>query len=385
MGIRIVERIRTTPGEARARLVAGLRASPASIPPRYFYDALGCALYGAICTLPEYYPTRTEAAIFDTHRDAIAAAIARGGQWVDLGAGDGAKSERWLDVVGTSRYVAVDAARDALETTLARLSARFPAIEMTGVVADFDEGLDLGDVLRACPGHVLLSRLVDRQLRAAGRDRVPASDRGMVCRTAGQRPPDRRGHAQGPGATRRCLRRRARRHRTLQSQRAVARQSPARHGVRRPRLRSRRLLRRGLGPHRDAPRGAPCRGRGDRRRAAALREGRAHSHGELVQVSARGVRPAARRRRLRAPPRVPRSGPATSPCSTPADTRRPCCVARRSCGPPGTTGSRTARAPCGRPGRRSRACRHRATCRRRPRRRCPRTRRSTCRGPRRCP
>ena len=147
MGLRIVERIRTTPGEARARLVAGLRASPASIPPRYFYDALGCALYGAICTLPEYYPTRTEAAIFDTHRDAIAAAIAHGGQWVDLGAGDGAKSERWLDVVGTSRYVAVDAARDALETTLVRLSARFPAIGMTGVVADFDEGLDLGDVL----------------------------------------------------------------------------------------------------------------------------------------------------------------------------------------------------------------------------------------------
>ncbi len=151
VGMRIVERIRTAPGEARARLVAGLRASPASIPPRYFYDALGCALYGAICTLAEYYPTRTEAAIFDAHRDAIAASIARGGQWVDLGAGDGAKSARWLDVVGASHYVAVDAARGALETTLARLSARFPAIAMTGVVADFDEGLDLGDVLAPVP------------------------------------------------------------------------------------------------------------------------------------------------------------------------------------------------------------------------------------------
>ena len=151
MGIRIVERIRTTPAEARARLVAGLRASPASIPPRYFYDALGCALYGAICTLPEYYPTRTEAAIFDTHRDEIFSAIARGAQWVDLGAGDGAKSERWLGVTGTLRYVAVDAARDALETTLGRLLARFPTIAMTGVVADFDEGLELGDTLLPVP------------------------------------------------------------------------------------------------------------------------------------------------------------------------------------------------------------------------------------------
>jgi dimethylhistidine N-methyltransferase len=151
MGIRIVERIRTTPGAARARLVAGLRASPASIPPRYFYDALGCALYGAICTLAEYYPTRTEAAIFDAHRDAIVAAITPGGQWVDLGAGDGAKSERWLDAARPSRYVAVDAAREALVATLARLSARFPAIEMIGVVADFDDGLDLGDVLLPAP------------------------------------------------------------------------------------------------------------------------------------------------------------------------------------------------------------------------------------------
>ncbi len=151
MGIRIVERIRTPPGEARARLGAGLRASPASIPPRYFYDAMGCALYGAICALPEYYPTRTEAAIFDANRDAIASAIAPVGQWVDLGAGDGGKSERWLEVARPARYVGVDAARAELATTLGRMSRRFPAIEAIGVVADFDEGLALGDVLEPVP------------------------------------------------------------------------------------------------------------------------------------------------------------------------------------------------------------------------------------------
>jgi len=60
-------------GEERA-LVEGLRRHPASIAPRYFYDRLGCALYAAICELPEYYPTRTERAIFAGHREAIARA-----------------------------------------------------------------------------------------------------------------------------------------------------------------------------------------------------------------------------------------------------------------------------------------------------------------------
>jgi dimethylhistidine N-methyltransferase len=143
----IVDRIRTDARGERARLVASLRATPASIAPRYFYDALGCALYGAICVLPEYYPTRIEQAIFDGHREAIAASVGQGGTWVDLGAGDGAKSERWFEHVRPARYVAVDAARGALQQALARLASRHPAIAMSGVVADFEEGLAIGDLL----------------------------------------------------------------------------------------------------------------------------------------------------------------------------------------------------------------------------------------------
>ena len=40
----------------------GLSKKQKGLPPKYFYDELGCALYGAICRLPEYYPTRTELA-----------------------------------------------------------------------------------------------------------------------------------------------------------------------------------------------------------------------------------------------------------------------------------------------------------------------------------
>ena len=38
----------------------GLTSKLKSIPPRYFYDALGSALFTAICELPEYTITRAE-------------------------------------------------------------------------------------------------------------------------------------------------------------------------------------------------------------------------------------------------------------------------------------------------------------------------------------
>jgi L-histidine N-alpha-methyltransferase len=131
----------------RASLVDGLRATPAAIPPKYFYDPLGCALYGAICATPEYYPTRTEAAIFAAHAEAIASGIRRGATLVDLGAGDGAKAQWWIPRLVASRYVGVDYAAEALQGTLDRLAAAFPGLELQGVAADFAAGLDVSAVL----------------------------------------------------------------------------------------------------------------------------------------------------------------------------------------------------------------------------------------------
>lgn len=140
---RIVERLTPDPEAERRALVAGLVATPAAIPPRYFYDAVGCALYCAICELPEYYPTRTERAIFGEHRDAIARAIGRGRQFVDLGAGDCGKARAWLPYVAPARYVAVDFAAEAIRKALAQMAPDFPGVELAGVVTDFTRGLDL--------------------------------------------------------------------------------------------------------------------------------------------------------------------------------------------------------------------------------------------------
>jgi dimethylhistidine N-methyltransferase len=147
----IVDRRVCDAGVERRALVAGLRATPASIAPKYFYDARGCELFGAICELPEYYPTRTEAAIFEQYRAEITAAAGTGKQLVDLGAGDCRKASRWLPFLAPTRYVAVDIAPDGLVDALAAIAARHPHIDVRGVLADFAHGLDLSRDLAAPP------------------------------------------------------------------------------------------------------------------------------------------------------------------------------------------------------------------------------------------
>jgi dimethylhistidine N-methyltransferase len=151
MACRIFNRIASDPSAEREELVRGLLATPAHFPPKYFYDELGCAIYGAICQLPEYYPTRTEVALFREHRAAIADAIGSGKQFVDLGAGDCCKAQSWLPFVNPCRYIAVDIAESEIHRALTRMAQDFPAIEMVGLVTDFSQALDLEGVLSGDP------------------------------------------------------------------------------------------------------------------------------------------------------------------------------------------------------------------------------------------
>ncbi|MDP1648014.1 MAG: L-histidine N(alpha)-methyltransferase [Rubrivivax sp.] len=133
--------------DPRAELASGLLHQPAAVAPKFFYDRLGSALFAAITELPEYYPTRTEAAIFTAHQAEMAAALtARLGPHctlVDLGAGDGAKAARLFAALQPARYVAVDISVDFMQDALRGLQQRFPATEIVGVGLDFSLQLDL--------------------------------------------------------------------------------------------------------------------------------------------------------------------------------------------------------------------------------------------------
>ena len=62
----------------RREIEAGLLRHPAHASPKYLYDRLGSHLFEAITELPEYYPTRTEAAIIAAHGAAMAQRIGAG-------------------------------------------------------------------------------------------------------------------------------------------------------------------------------------------------------------------------------------------------------------------------------------------------------------------
>ncbi len=127
----------------RAEISRGLLGSPAQVPPKYLYDTLGSKLFESLCLLPEYYPTRTEAAIFRAHRHDIARAAGPGAVLVDLGAGNCAKAESLFGVLAPRHYVAVDISADFLRDALDRLQSCHPDIRMTALGQDFSQGLHL--------------------------------------------------------------------------------------------------------------------------------------------------------------------------------------------------------------------------------------------------
>ena len=128
---------------SRVELAAGLLAAASSIAPKFLYDALGSRLFAAITELPEYYPTRTEAQIFVTHRDAIAAAIGTGRTLVDLGAGNCEKAASLFGALQPSRYVAIDISADYLSDALDYLQFRHPTLDLLGIGMDFSNEFSL--------------------------------------------------------------------------------------------------------------------------------------------------------------------------------------------------------------------------------------------------
>ena len=140
---RLIQIARDDPEAMRAELIAGLTAPRAALAPKYLYDALGSRLFAAITALPEYYPTRTEAAIFRAHLGEIAAAVGPASTLVDLGAGNCEKAARLFDALAVQRYVAVDISADFLKESLDRLQYQHPDMEMLGIGLDFSQTLAL--------------------------------------------------------------------------------------------------------------------------------------------------------------------------------------------------------------------------------------------------
>jgi L-histidine N-alpha-methyltransferase len=124
-----------------ADAAAGLAATPKTIPPQYFYDSLGSALFEAICELPEYYVTRAETEILTTFGEEIARAFPPAARLVELGSGSARKTRILIDALLRRRdelhYVPLDIDAGMLDKSGRALLGDFPSLRVTAVSGDF--------------------------------------------------------------------------------------------------------------------------------------------------------------------------------------------------------------------------------------------------------
>ena len=119
----------------------GLTATPKRMRSRWLWDERGAALYERILELPEYYLPAAEKAMLES-RAAEIAALVRPRFLVELGSGSSVKTTILLDALpGLARFVAVDVSEGAVVEAGLRLAARYPRLEVVGVVDDFERRL----------------------------------------------------------------------------------------------------------------------------------------------------------------------------------------------------------------------------------------------------
>jgi len=122
----------------------GLTQFPKTLPPKWFYDSVGSDLFDQITRLPEYYPTRAEAAILGTHAAEIAAASGAD-TLVELGSGTSEKTRMLLDALrdrnSLRRFVPFDVDASVLKAAGVAIEMEYPGIEIEAVCGDFEEHL----------------------------------------------------------------------------------------------------------------------------------------------------------------------------------------------------------------------------------------------------
>jgi dimethylhistidine N-methyltransferase len=132
---------------------AGLARTPKVISSRWLYDETGSELFEDITQLPEYYPTRTETAIFTANAAQIANEAGPRAVLVEYGAGAAVKTRILLDALNAPcAYAPLDISEAFLATVADGLRADYPGLDIHPIAADFMSRTDLSG-LPDCGGR----------------------------------------------------------------------------------------------------------------------------------------------------------------------------------------------------------------------------------------
>jgi L-histidine Nalpha-methyltransferase len=137
----VLHRTQSAEGNFRDDVRRGLTAAQKWLPPRWFYDDLGSALFDAICFLPEYYVMRAEMEVLTAHASEIVDALGPHARLVELGSGAARKTRILLDAVTARQsdleYAPVDVDAAMLERVAADLLADYEHLRISAICSDF--------------------------------------------------------------------------------------------------------------------------------------------------------------------------------------------------------------------------------------------------------
>jgi iron(II)-dependent oxidoreductase len=142
----LVDALEESPAGFAQSVVRGLSDHPRWLHCRYLYDAAGSAVFERICEQPEYYQTRTEAALLAAHAGEVRA-LTGPATLVELGSGSSVKTRHllraWTAGGAAAEYVPVDVSVDMLRASCAALAAEHPGLTVRGVAASYERALPL--------------------------------------------------------------------------------------------------------------------------------------------------------------------------------------------------------------------------------------------------
>lgn len=127
----------------RAEALAGLTKLQKTISPKFLYDKQGAELFDEICTLDEYYLTRTEIAILRTYADDIAELIGDSAL-IEFGSGSSQKVRILLDAMPQLQtYIALDISKQHLQESCLDLANAYPGLETIAICTDYTRPIQL--------------------------------------------------------------------------------------------------------------------------------------------------------------------------------------------------------------------------------------------------
>jgi len=115
------------------------------ISPKFFYDKKGSDLFEKICSVPEYYPARTEISILEKLQTELSSYLYDDFRLVELGSGSSTKTRLILDFLTasqkTTEYFPIDISEILAESS-EELLTNYKNLTITGIIDTYEGGLE---------------------------------------------------------------------------------------------------------------------------------------------------------------------------------------------------------------------------------------------------